>query len=119
MAANVAWPMPGRLKIPSVTIGPGQQRAEVDAEERDHRDQRVPQGVHADHPPLGQPLGPGGADVVGPHRFDQAGPGQAGHVAQRQGAEHHGRQEVAAPALPGCPTTGNQPSSTASSFWAM
>ena len=88
--------MPGRLKIPSVMMAPASSAAEVDAQERHHRDERVAHGVDADHPPGGQPLGPGRAHVVGPHRLGQAGPGQAGHVAQRQRPQDEGGQDVAA-----------------------
>src|SRR5262245_45970420 len=57
---------------------PAQQRAQRQADDGDDRQHRVPQGVAADHQPLLQALGPGGADVVEAEHVQQAGAGHAG-----------------------------------------
>ena len=54
------------------------QGAEVGADERDDRDQRVAQQVDADHPAPGQALGGRGADVVGADVLGQVGARSAG-----------------------------------------
>src|SRR5688500_2600848 len=41
----------GQVEDPLGDDGPGQEAAEVDAEERHHRDERVAHGMDADHPP--------------------------------------------------------------------
>src|SRR3990172_7901910 len=45
--------------------------ADLKTYHRHHRDEGVPKGVPHDHPPLPQPLGPGGAYVVVPHHLQQ------------------------------------------------
>ena len=49
------------------------QRAEVEPEEGDDRDQRVAEHVADPHLPLAQTLGAGGADVVLVHRVEHVG----------------------------------------------
>ena len=63
--------------------GAAHQRAEIDADVGDHRDQRVAQGVNADGPRVAEALGFGRADVVGSQVLHQVGPHQPGDVCQR------------------------------------
>src|SRR5215208_4451119 len=44
--------------------GPGEQPAELQANDRDHGNGRVAERVAQDHPLLGEPFGAGGNDVV-------------------------------------------------------
>src|SRR6266436_9711197 len=52
--------------------GPGAHGSEERAQERDHRDARVLEHVLKDDRALGQPLGAGGADIVGANHLDHA-----------------------------------------------
>uniref|UniRef100_A0A1I8AW89 ATP synthase beta subunit n=1 Tax=Steinernema glaseri TaxID=37863 RepID=A0A1I8AW89_9BILA len=70
-----------------------EQRADLQADHRKHRDQRVAQAVHEHHPCRRQALGPCGADVVLAQHFEHRGAGHACDHRQRDGAEHDGRQD--------------------------
>src|SRR5690606_37686001 len=63
------------------------QAAQVGTQEGDHRDHRVAQQVHADHPAVRQALGHRGAHEVGAPVLRDRRPGQPGNVGHRQAAE--------------------------------
>ena len=72
-------------------IGAAEQQAQVHAEDGHDRGQRGAQPVLDDHRPLGQALGPGGADVVLAHRLQHARPvSRAYSAAYRKARRIHG-----------------------------
>jgi hypothetical protein len=60
------------VKICSVSTAPGQQGAEVERQQGDHRRHGVAQGVLQHHAAFGEALGARRADVVGAHRLQHA-----------------------------------------------
>jgi peptide/nickel transport system permease protein len=68
-------------------IRTAQERAQVDTEHGQHRRDGRAHAVLHDHGPFRQPLGPGGANVVLPHRVQQIAakePGVDGGLGERQ-----------------------------------
>ena len=64
-----------------------EQLADVHAQLRDDRREGGADAVPEDHPPLGQPLGPGRADVVLAERLEQLAAGQPGVDGRLDGRE--------------------------------
>ena len=71
----------------------GQERAELQPDDRDHRQQRVAHAVADDHRPLLEALGPGRPDVVEAEHLEQARAGHPGDDRERDRAERDGRQD--------------------------
>ena len=124
-ASNVARPRPGHEKIVSTAIAPGEDEAEVDRDQRHHRQQRVRHRVPVADDLVAQPLRARQREVVLAHRLEQR---RAHHervlaqVRERQrqrGQEHvlrlveELRDPVASEFGSVMPPTGNQPSTTA------
>ena len=68
------WPMPGPAEHHLDHERAAQQVPELDAERGDDRHQRVPERVPREHRPLGEPLGPRRAHVVGADHLQHARP---------------------------------------------
>src|SRR6478735_5103522 len=66
---------------------PSHQGSHVRADEGHDGDERVAQQVPHDHPPPGQTLGDGGADVDGAGVLGDRGPGEPGDVGQGHGGQ--------------------------------
>ena len=73
--------------------GAGQEVPELQAEDRDHGDERVLEGVAHDDAPPGEALGPRGAHVVLAEHLQHARPGEPRDDRRGDGAERHGRQD--------------------------
>src|SRR5580765_2247114 len=80
---------------------PAEHGREVETEERDDRDQGVPQDVLDHHPPRRQSLGFGGADVVLVDRVEDVAPQDAAVEADEQHGEHPPRHQQMHEPLPG------------------
>lgn len=86
----------------------------------DHRQQCRAEAMLPNHRPLGQTLGPGGADVVLSQHFPAGAGGLAHQVAQAAQADHRGREHQVAqqvprpppPAAEYIPAAGSQPRTT-------
>ena len=72
MASNRVLPTPDRSKMVSVSTAPAEQGAQLQADDGDHRQHGVAEGVAHDHARLGEALGAGGADVVEAQDVEQA-----------------------------------------------
>src|SRR5215207_3916892 len=71
------------------------QRADVNADESDDRDQGVAQGVYPDRAPIAQALGLGGSHIVGPQVLAKVGPHQPSDVGQRgRGQDEGGHDQL-------------------------
>ena len=70
----------------------GQQRAELQAQNRDDGDHGVAQGVAIDYRALGQAFGAGGADVVLAEFFEHGGAHHAGQDGGERSAHGDGGQ---------------------------
>src|SRR5204863_1753612 len=67
----------------------------LEAEDRDHRDHRVLEGVLQDHDALAQAFGPGRSHVVVPQHLEQHAPRQPHDPGRRGDAENdHGQDEL-------------------------
>ena len=69
--------------------GAAKQRADREAEQRDGRDQRVPQHVAGQDQPRAQPLGAGEGDVFGADHLEDGG----AQVAHQHGGEAQGERQ--------------------------
>ena len=76
-------------------MAPPSSVAQVDAELADDRREGRPQPVPVDHPPLGQALGPGRADVVLTQHLQQRAPRQPGVGGRRDQGQRQPRQDQA------------------------
>jgi hypothetical protein len=85
------------------------QRAELEAEHRDHGRQAVAQRVRAHDLDLGQALRPGGPDVVGRQRPEHRRAGLPHEDGGEAGAEHEGGQDHALEVLAGVLGEGDVP----------
>src|SRR6476620_5279560 len=79
--------------------GGGDQDREVDAGERDHRDQRVLERVQPDHPPLPHPLDPRELDVLGIEHLEHARAQEAHEARDHEPAQREPGQDVAGESL--------------------
>ena len=78
--------------------------AQLNRENTDDRQQRVAHGMAMEQVVSAISLGPGGADIIGIHDFDQASARQPHHGGHGRRAQHEGRQDEVAPGL--SPETG-------------
>src|SRR5918996_1084496 len=60
--------------------GAPEETRDADAEDAEDRQQRVPEGVCPEDPPLPKALGPGGSHVVALERVEHLGPGEPREV---------------------------------------
>jgi hypothetical protein len=72
---------------------PAQHVAELEADHRHRRDQGVPERMPPDDRAFGQPLRPGGPNVVLAEHVEHAGAGEARDVGDRKSAKRERRQE--------------------------
>ena len=79
--------------------GAAEHEAELDGGDGDDRHGGVPQGVLEDDAGAGEASGAGGADVVGGHGVDHAGPGEAHEGGDRGEAEDEAGEEVSGPVV--------------------
>ena len=82
MESTVSRPKPGDAEDLLGHDRARDQRSELKAEHRRHRDQAVPERVLADDRPLAQALGAGGAHVVGTERVEH----RRAHLPHQHGA---------------------------------
>ena len=85
--------MPGQEKIVSVRIAPADQRADLQADDGHHRDERVAQRVQTDDAERRQALGARGAHIVLAEHLQHRRARHARDDGERDGAEHDRRQD--------------------------
>ncbi len=94
MAESVRRPRPAKDRLGN--DGSGQQRAELEADDRQDGVQRVAEGVAVDHRVFRQALGAGGADVVLPELLEHGRADHAGEDGGEAEAEGDGGQDQVA-----------------------
>ncbi len=86
-------PSPGSPNTFSTTMAPPKEGAQVDPELGDHRREGGAKAMAIDHPPLAQPFGPGGTDVVLTEHIEQRPAGEALVGGGRDQRQSYPRQD--------------------------
>ena len=105
----IRYPRPGQAKTVSTTIRAGENRADLQAEQRDHGEHRVAQRVLEQHGALAESFGPRRADVILLQGVEHRPAGETHDRRSRERAERDRRQDDAREAHP---ATGRQPIET-------